>query len=128
VTPAGGDGLQPLRARGASADLLARLAASGLSDVEIADGVAAASLISRLRARLAPRSSLTKAETARLAAIAALADEVLELEGSAEAARRFWTAAMPWLGGKTPAETLATNDGPGVIQDLVNRLKYGIPP
>ena len=58
----------------------------------------------------------------------ALADDALEMEGGTEAAHRFWTSPMPWLGGKTPAGALADRGGPGAIEDLINRLKYGIPP
>jgi putative toxin-antitoxin system antitoxin component (TIGR02293 family) len=113
---------------GVAPEELERLAASGLPDQAIRDAVAAKSLLSRLRARFAPRSPLSKAERRRLAALAVLADDVLEMEGGAEEARAFWTRPMPWLGGKTPAETLASRDGIGVIDDLVNRIKYGIPP
>jgi putative toxin-antitoxin system antitoxin component (TIGR02293 family) len=123
-----GDAFEALRVRGAPADVLARLAASGLPGKAACDAVAAASLVSRLRARLAPQASLSRLEIARLTAVAALADDVLEMEGSAQAAHRFWTGPMPWLGGKSPAETLSGRNGPGVVDDLVIRLKYGIPP
>jgi uncharacterized protein (DUF2384 family) len=127
MTTADQDSLQPLRARGAPEELLARLAASGLPGKAACVAVAPGPM-GRLRARFLPQAPLSKTESARLAAVAALAADVLEMEGNAQAAQRFWTTAMPWLGGMTPAATLARPDGPGVIDDLVNRLKYGIPP
>ena len=128
MTAAHGEAFQALRVRGAPADVLARLAAGGLQGKAACDAVAASGPMSRLWSRLSPRAPLGRAEIARLTAIAALADDVLEMEGSTEAAQRFWTSPMPWLGGKTPAETLAGRSGPGIIDDLVNRLRYGIPP
>jgi putative toxin-antitoxin system antitoxin component (TIGR02293 family) len=128
MTAAHGDAFQALRLRGAPADVLARLAAGGLPGQAACDAVAAASLVSRLRTRFSPRAPLSPAEIARLPVIAALADDALEMEGGTEAAHRFWTSPMPWLGGKTPAGALADRGGPGAIEDLINRLKYGIPP
>jgi putative toxin-antitoxin system antitoxin component (TIGR02293 family) len=122
------DAFAALRARGAPADVLARLAATGLPGRAACDAVAAASLAHRLRVRFSPQARLSRVENARLAAIAALADDVLEMEGNPESAHRFWTGPMPWLGGRTPAETLAGRNGTGVVDDLVNRLKHGIPP
>lgn len=122
------DALQPLREHGAPADVLARLAASGLPGEAACAAVAAASPLGRLRRMLAPHAALSAAEHARLTSIAALADDVLEMEGRLEAARRFWTTAMPWFGDKTPAEALTRRDGPGEVADLVSRVKYGIAP
>jgi uncharacterized protein (DUF2384 family) len=85
-------------------------------------------LLGRLRRRLRPQSSLSVSEQQRLQAIAKIAAEIDDMEGGAEKALRFWHQSMPWLGGKTPAEVLIQRDGLGVIDDLINRIKYGIYP
>jgi len=71
---------------------------------------------------------LSAAEALRLKTIVDLAADVLDLNGGAEGAARWWTTQIPWLGGRTPAATLARRDGPSIVEDLVNRIKYGIPP
>jgi hypothetical protein len=48
-------------------------------------------------------------------------------EGGPESARRFWDAPMPWLGGRSPADTLA-RAAIGTIVDLRIRINCGIPP
>ena len=102
MTTAGGDGLEPLRRRDAPEELLAQLAGSGLPGAAACRAVATSSMIGRLRARLLPRSRLTKAEGARLEAIAVLAADVRDMKGSAERAGQFWCFAMPGSAARHP--------------------------
>ena len=85
------------------------------------------SLLNRLRLAFNRKAALSPRELTRLRAVAELACEVARDEGGAEGARRFWDAPMPWLGGSSPADTLARGDI-GVIEDLRVRINYGIPP
>jgi putative toxin-antitoxin system antitoxin component (TIGR02293 family) len=118
--------LAALRARGAEARLVDKIAASGLPAATALRAIQAIGLPGRLRRWLRPDAPLSEEERQRLAAVATIAADVDEMEGGAANAGRFWDGAMPWLGGKTPAQALVRRDGPGVIEDLVTRIKYGI--
>ena len=113
-----------LRARGADPALLERIAQSGLS-VAVAS---ATGVLGRLWRPLRPEAPLSSEERQRLQAVAELAADVADMEQGADGARRFWNGPMPWLSGRTPAQALAHRGGLGVIDDLLNRLKYGIYP
>jgi uncharacterized protein (DUF2384 family) len=121
------DDLAALRRRGADPDLLERIAASGLPGERLRRGLEATGAIDAVRRRFWPNTTLSAAEASRLKTIADLAADVLSLNGSTDAAERWWTMEIPWLGGRTPAATLARHDGPSIVEDLVNRIKYGIP-
>ncbi len=121
------DDLAVLRERGAPAASLDVIAASGLPAGAARGAVERMSLLNRLRLAFNRKAALSPRELTRLRAVAELACEVARDEGGAEGARRFWDAPMPWLGGSSPADTLARGDI-GVIEDLRVRINYGIPP
>ena len=121
------DDLAVLRERGAPAASLDAIAASGLPAGAARGAVERMSLLNRLRLAFNRKAALSPRELTRLRAVAELACEVARDEGGAEGARRFWDAPMPWLGGSSPADTLARGDI-GVIEDLRVRINYGIPP
>jgi hypothetical protein len=83
--------------------------------------------LNRLRLLFNPRARLSGAELSRLEAVAALAAAVAADEGGAAGARRFWDSAMPWLGGRTPADWLRRGQM-GAIEELRARINHGIPP
>jgi putative toxin-antitoxin system antitoxin component (TIGR02293 family) len=115
-----------LLARGGDPAEIERIVASGLPVAVALRAVEATGLLSRLRRRLRPQSPLSPSERQCLQAVAKIAAEVDDMEGGADNASRFWHQPMPWLGDKTPAEALVRRDGLGVIDDLINRIKYGI--
>ncbi len=118
--------LEVLRRRGASDQLVAKAVAAGLPPPTLLRAIEAAGWICRLRRWLRPSAPLSSEEQRRLANIAELAEAVAELEPDAAGVERFWRTPMPWLGGRSPVDTLASRDGPAVVADLVNRLRYGI--
>ena len=101
------DGLAALRECSAPAAMIETIAASGLPAAAARGAVERGAFSDRLRRWLRPTAALTARELARLAAVAALAAEVASDEGGPDGARRFWETAMPWLGGRTPADWLA---------------------
>lgn len=121
------DDFDALRARGASADLIEAIAAAGVPAAVVRRAVEQAGFFGRLRLLINRRAPLSVAERARLVAVADQARAVADSEGGFEGARRFWTTAMPWLGGRTPADCLARGEI-GAVAELRARIDLGIPP
>lgn len=125
----GNDGkaaLEVLRQRGASDQLVAKAMAAGLPPPTLLRAIEAGGWTCRLRRWLRPQAPLSGEERRRLEGIAELAAAVAELEPDEAGVARFWRTPMPWLGGRTPIDTLASRDGPAAVADLANRLRHGI--
>jgi hypothetical protein len=116
-----------LRQRGAPAEWLDALAASGLPAGAACGAIERVSPFNRLRRWFSPRARLSGRELMRLKAVVQLAEAVAKGEGGPAGAARFRGATMPWLDGRTPADWLARGRI-GVVEDLRARIDYGIPP
>lgn len=75
----------------------------------------------RRRERL---SAIESERTERQARVLALTEYVWDDQ---EAARRWMLAGHPELDGKTPADTARTELGARRVEELLNRLFYGLP-
>jgi uncharacterized protein (DUF2384 family) len=126
ISAAMADGFGALRDRGAPPEIVELIAAAGVPAVAACRAVEAG-IGNRLRRLVVPQSKLSAAERQRLERLASLATEVMDLQGGALGAAKWWNEPTPRLRGDTPAEALVQNDGIAVIEDLLVRIAHGIP-
>lgn len=78
------------------------------------------------RRQRAVRPRLSAEESDRLARVARVWSQAVELWGADEAAQRFLTEPHPLLGGRVPGELVTeTEIGARAVEDLLGRLQFG---
>jgi putative toxin-antitoxin system antitoxin component (TIGR02293 family) len=64
-------------------------------------------------------------QTARLARVTAFALDVWD--DDLDSVREFFALPHPELGGERPIDAMLTDSGARLVEDILNRLKYGLP-
>ena len=64
-------------------------------------------------------------QTARLARVTAFALDVWD--GDLDSVREFFALQHPELGGERPIDAMLTDSGARLVENILNRLKYGLP-